>query len=207
LAEPRVAGSDDATVEVEMESDESWLRTSLETEAVKGLRACRRHLADGLIDAYELKWAALAVTTSLQSFIVSTYRSVELATWDEAGRRGLEEYERGERSTPPSASEVHLPAFLALCEKLRDEQEWKPTSETWSDLERLRDLRDAFMHFRPRGWSIEAPHLRAAVRAALEAIAYIIEKEPGDFRWYDEQLQRAAIAELPVARRLATEAP
>lgn len=187
-----------------MESDEGWLRTNELVEAVKGLRACRRHLAEGLTDAYELKWAALAVTIALQSFIVDTYRSVEIIGWDRRVLRRFEAWERGE-GEPVTADDVHLPPFLALCEKLRDEKGWEPDAETWEQIERLGELRDQFMHFKPKGLAIEAEFLRAAIRAALAAIEYIIVQQPGDFRWDDPGLERAAHIELRAARRLTGE--
>lgn len=42
-----------------MESDADWLRTDELTEGLKGLRQARKMLAEGLVDAYESKWAAV----------------------------------------------------------------------------------------------------------------------------------------------------
>jgi hypothetical protein len=188
-----------------MDSNADWLRTNGHVEAVKGLRVCRQHLAAGLVDSYELKWACLAVTTSLQSFIVETFSSVELLGRDPRLSAALTDYEAGERTTAPSATDVRLPPFLGMCEWLRDERGWEPNSSTWTGLENLRQVRDEFMHFKSRGWSIEAALLRDAIRAALDAISYVIDHEPGAFQWYDDALEQAARRELAVAQFLAAE--
>lgn len=188
-----------------MDSNADWLRTNGHVEAVKGLRVCREHLAAGLVDTYELKWACLAVTTSLQSFVVETFTSAELISRDQRLSTALAEYENGERTTLPTVSDIRLPSFLGLCKWLRDEQGWGPSPSTWNGLKNLQQVRDGFMHFKPRGWSIEAALLRDAIRAALNAIGYVIDNEPGDFRWYDEALEQTARRELAVARFLAAE--
>jgi hypothetical protein len=188
-----------------MDSNPDWLRTNEYVEAVKGLRVCRQHLAAGLVDSYELKWACLAVTTSLQGFIAATFTSVELVGRDPRLSAALAAYEAGERATAPSLAEVRLPSFLGMCEWLRDERGWEPSPSTWTAVDNLRQVRDGFMHFKPRGWSIQASLLREAIRAALDAIGYVIDNEPGAFRWDDDDLEQAARRELAVAHLLATE--
>lgn len=189
-----------------MDSDMHWLRTDVQVEALKGLRTCRRHLSDATEDAYELKWAALAITTSLQAFIIWTYRSIEVLAWDPKALAQFEEWEEGDRNGGVlSPTEPHLPSFLPLCQKLRDERGWEADAETWECLERLRDLRNDFMHFKPKGWSISADFLRAAIRAALDAVGYVVANEPGAFIWYDDDIKVAVQAELRAARALAEE--
>lgn len=183
-------------------SDDVWLRTDLEHEAVASLRFCRRQLEAATNDAYELKWAALAVTQALSAFIVKTYRSVDLLYWDDRTRRTMAAYEAGERPLPPAPSEVRLPPFVSLCETLRDERGWQVRDDQWELIEELGRVRNDFVHFKPKGWSLAVVGLRASIAAALDGIAHVINHEPGDFLWYDEAMRDKARDDLATAMEL-----
>lgn len=184
-----------------MESDTEWMRTDLHTKAVRGLETCRRHLEAGKVDAYELKWAALALTTSLQAFIMCTYRSIEIIGWHDRTRREFNQWYEGDLEGDAPKLEPRVPPFMPLCAKLRDERGWEPSDGTWQRLKQLRDLRDAFMHFKPRGWSIEAAYLRESIAAGLEAVAHVLANRPGTFL-LDEAQTEAAARELELVQRL-----
>jgi hypothetical protein len=182
------------------ESDDVWLRTDLEHEAVASLRFCRRQLEAAASDSYEMKWAALAVTEALSAFVVKTYRSVDLLYWDARTRREMVAYEAGERPLPPAPSEVWLPPFVKLCERLRDEHGWAVDAEQWDLIEELGSVRNDFVHFKPKGWSLAIAGLRASIAVSLDGIAHVVEREPGAFLWYDEALRDQARDDLATAR-------
>lgn len=183
-------------------SDDVWLRTDLEHEAVASLRFCRRQLEAAANDSYELKWAALAVTESLSAFVVKTYRTVDLLYWDDRTRRAMAAYEAGERQLPPAPSEVWLPPFVKLCERLRDELGWAVDDDQWELIQKLGMVRNDFVHFKPKGWSIAVVGLRASIAASLDGIAHVVDREPGSFVWYDDALRDRARDDLANAKAL-----
>lgn len=186
-----------------MESDARWLRTDPLTEGHKGLRTARRTLAEGLVDAYELKWAALAVVTSLQGFVVATHSGIEVLGWDVKALKRFQAWERGEVDAEMSRSDVWLPPFHVICEKVR-ERGWEPDDETWDLLLRLNEIRDTFIYFGSMGLSAEAAWLRSACRAGLAAVRFLVDNATPNV-WPDEATERQVKYELSVAERLADE--
>lgn len=189
-----------------MDSDSTWLRTNPLTEAVKSLSVARRHLGEGLLDAYELKWAVLAITWSTQAFIISSFSPAQVGSWHPPYRKALAAWWDDPSGSPPYVGDVHLPNFLGLCQKLRNEKGYDPSDETWALLEGLNELRDGFVHFKPKARSIEAALLRERCRAALDVIQWVVDHALTSATWPSDELEAATRRELSVAHSLAREA-
>lgn len=183
-----------------MDSDTDWLRTDELTEGVKGLRQARELLAAGLVDAYELKWAALAVVTSLQGFIVAVHSSMEVLSWDSKAMKQFEAWQAGEAESVVPTGDVRLPSFRPLCEKVK-QRGWQPDDDTWDHLMRLNEIRDTFMHYTSGGLSAEARWIREACAAGLAAIRFLVEDATSNV-WPDDETEQMVCRELDVAERL-----
>lgn len=183
-----------------MESDADWLRTDTLTEGLKGLQLARRMLAEGFVDAYELKWAALAVVTALQGFIVAAHRGVEVLAWDPKAMKQFQAWRAREADSGVPPRGVRLPPFRPLCEKVK-ERGWQPDDDTWGNLMRLNEIRDAFMHYPGGGLSAEARWIREACAAGLAAIRFLVD-DAASIVWPDEQTEQVVRHELGVAERL-----
>lgn len=190
---------------VGMNNDSTWLRTDELTEAVRSLSVARRHLAEGLTDAYELKWAVLALTWSTQGFIVCSFSPAQVGSWSPRFAEALAKWREDPSGELPDVGSARLPNFLGLCEKLRDHKGYRPDDEAWTLLRELNELRDEFVHFKPRARSIEAAYLRERCRAALDVIDWIIENVFTSAEWPDDELRETTRREVRVARRLAEE--
>lgn len=153
-----------------------------------------------LVDAYELKWAALAVVTSLQGFIVAVHRSMEVLSWDPKAMKQFERWQAGEENSVVPTSDVRLPSFRPLCEKVKD-RGWQPDDATWGQLMRLNEIRDTFMHYTSGGLSAEARWVREACAAGLAAIRFLVDDATSNV-WPDDETEQTVRRELDVAEQL-----
>ncbi len=71
----------------------------------------------------------------------------------------------------------------------------RTTAEQDADAERLNELRRAFMHFTPKGWSIEEAWLPRMVLNATDIIEQLLLQHPANtFRLDDDQKGRVKTA-------------
>ena len=185
-----------------MESDAVWLRSDPLTEGVKGLTMTRRMLEEGQTDAYHLKWAVFAVVNATEGFVVASHRSVEVLTWDSTTREQLRAWDRGERDSPPALSDVRMPPFRQMLEKVR-ELGWDADEDTEHWASELAGLRDAFMHFKNIGWSVAADGMRQAIWGGAAAVRFLLDRSTSNM-WPDDEMMEAAFTELREVQRLCS---
>lgn len=183
-----------------MESDPFWLRTDPLTEGVKGLSMTRRMLEEGQTDAYLLKWAVLAIVNAIEGFVVASHRGVEVLAWDGTTREQLRAWEQGQRDSPPALSDVRMPPFRQMLEKVR-KLGWDPDEGTGYWVSELADLRDAFVHFKRIDWSVAAAGMREAIRAGAATVRFLLDRSTSNM-WPDDELLEAAFADLQEVERL-----
>lgn len=185
-----------------MESDPFWLRTDPLTEGVEGLSMTRRMLEESQTDAYLLKWAVLAIVSAIEGFAVASHRSVEVLGWDRTTREQLQAWDMGKRVSPPALSDVRMPSFRQMLEKVR-ELGWDPDEDTWYWVSELAGLRDAFVHFKRIGWSVEAARMQEAIRAGAATVRFLLDHSTSH-TWPDDELREAVFADLQEVERLCS---
>lgn len=190
-----------------MDPIDDWLTTDELTEAVKSLSVARRHLAEALVDPYELKWASLALVQSAQGFIVSSFFPVDVAYWDDGKYdypARMAAWEQDRTGPIPDPMQARLPAWRPLCERYCSERSYQPRDETWQALLDLGEFRDTFIHYRPHGLAVQAERLRTDCAAALDLIHHALRGDYLRSRFESNEAHARVQHELRIAQRHAT---
>jgi hypothetical protein len=98
-----------------------------------------------------------------------------------------------------------MDVFLSLYDKVKSDvvcryvhsKKFVPGASHDSSMIKLNELRNAFVHFLPEVWAIEAAGLPAICLDCLE-VAYFLAWESGTILWHDEKLSRRAQTALSV---------
>lgn len=156
-----------------------WLRTNEHTEAVMGLEAFYSHLLRVKRDPYYWKWAVIALQNSVQGFMVCALRGTNnlAILTPKSAQQWVKARERGE----PLSDEV-LDGFLNLYKKIKgnlmiqyvDSQKFIPKGKQGSSIKRLNSLRRDFVHFAPKGLSLEVSGLPEICLDVLVIIDFLV---------------------------------
>ena len=183
-----------------------YLRTNEHEEAVRSLEWAELQARGLPTDPYMWKWVIIALHNATQGFMVlslwngnglNTLRPKVAAKW-------LRAYEAG----GPFPAEK-LDEFLNLYAKVKDANYFSTVgagpfhpapSSDWS-LERLNEFRNTFIHFTPKGWSLELAGLPAICLDALALIEYLVEDSTA-IRWYRLALQSRSKRAIKRLRKL-----
>lgn len=181
-----------------MEASNDYLRTDEIRELVEALRKVADELEAAKSDSYAWKWAIIAMQNAVQNAIVAAISGTAQlgALTKRAAREWLEAYENDRTNHP----EPWLANFLELYERMKAQTGFAATAEGNKDVERLVSFRNDFMHFAPKGWSIQLAGLPRILRNALSIIEHLGWK--GHITWYEEEDQEAARASVDLIRVL-----
>jgi hypothetical protein len=184
---------------------EHWLRTDEIDESVSALRMMRDTTSKVANDVYQWKWIIIASHNALQGFMVLALRNGNNLTIMPGKLAGkwLEAY-RADKPLP----EERLDSFPNLYQKIKGEEmerlvmsrRFAATAEHDRCVKKLQDLRNDFIHFVPKGWSIEVsglPSLCLTVLGIIEFLGW----ESFNVLWHKEgqrEEAKAIIDELKV---------
>lgn len=184
---------------------ENWLRTDELEESVSALRMMRDTALKVANDLYQWKWIVIASHNALQGFMVLALRNGNNLTVmpDKLAGKWLEAY-RADKPLP----EERLDSFPNLYKKIKGAdmerlvmgRRFTATAEQDRCVKQLQDLRNEFIHFIPKGWSLEATGLPSLCLTIVEIIEFI-GWESSNVLWYkDGQREEAEsiISELKV---------
>jgi hypothetical protein len=183
---------------------EHWLRTDEMEEAVSGLEAASEWSAHIAERADYWKWVILALHNATQGFMVLALRGSDglrplknhiAAEWRAAYREGgkypVEE----------------LDSFLNLYKKVKSDdmlffahsKKFVPVRSQGRSIKRLNLLRNNFVHFLPRSWSLEVSGLPQVAEDCL-ALVEFLGFESGNVVWFEEILRDRTSAALTRAQ-------
>lgn len=183
-----------------------YLRTNEKEDAVRSIEWFARLVTEASKDPHQWKWALVALHGAAQGFMV-------LALWwgnglhalrDRVAAKWLEAYRNG----GPFPVEK-LDEFLNLYAKVKDDKllpglgarNFTPGATHDESMRRLNDLRNQFIHFTPKGWSIELALLPKVCLDALDLIEWL-GWESDAILWYNNAHRSRARRALSRARRL-----
>ncbi len=167
------------------------LNTDEETEAVRALEQTAVQLAQVGSDPYLWKWVIIALHNALQGFMVLALQG----TWNirvlkKADAKQLwEATERGD--TEAMFKRYDLEFFLGLYEMIKKERHmnqychskpFKPGGTHTRSVKRLNELRNEFVHFVPKSWSLAVEDLPRVVKDGTDVISFLV-LESNNITW------------------------
>lgn len=187
-----------------MTNEHVWFYSSNFMEGVRSLRVARLHLAAGVVDAYELKWAVLATVSSVQGFIASAFTTSEIATWDADWMKQFRQWRTNQSAADfPDVAGVFLPSFLGLVGKVEEHRDYVPAPEVTQKLKALNKYRDMFMHWGRVSRAIRANDLRESCGAGMDVISFLVATPQVRDQFVNEGARHGFVHELSVAVELA----
>lgn len=181
-----------------------YLRTNHWTDAVMSLETAREFCATVTVDAHRWKWVLIAVHSAVQGFMALALEqgNALLVMKDQVAAKWLKAHASG-----APYPEEQMDFFLSLYEKVKSDEvcryaesrRFVPGASHDSSMKKLNELRNGFVHFSPKVWSIELAGLPSICLDCLD-VAHFLAWESGTIIWHDGELSRRAQAALAILR-------
>lgn len=171
----------------------NWLRTDELREAVLAICMVKEMLNRVNDEPYYWKWVVLALHNALQGFMVLALRGSDglSVLKDDCAKAWLDAYERGDGNYP----EARLKRFLELykdikSDKMRiygDSRPFRPQGTQGRSVKLLNRLRNEFIHYTPKSWSLEISGLPKVVEDCIGVISFLA-FESRNVVWHEESM-------------------
>lgn len=155
-----------------------YMRTDEESEAVAALAMVARMAGEVTSDIYAWRWVVLALHNAVQGFMALSLRHGNgflalsprcFAAWMDAYENNGE-YPREELDT-----------YLNLYKKVKSRdigsvggnRPFTPSGSQGRSIRKLNELRNEFIHFTPKGWSLEVTGLPQICMDCLKLVAFL----------------------------------
>jgi len=155
-----------------------YLRTDEREEAVRSLEFARSQAALLSDDPYAWKWILISLHNAVQGFMVLALRNGNglLALRDHIAAKWLKVYREGGEYPVEK-----LDDFLSLYEKVKKPSNFHRVSAACFagseardlSMKRLNDIRNEFIHFTPKGWSLQMAGLPQICLDGLDLIRHL----------------------------------
>lgn len=157
------------------------LHTDEYEEILATLRACRRFLALAAEDVTYWKWVFIALHNGVQGcMVVALTRSDRFGAMDpEQERKWHDAYARKEEL--PRVKEKLL-SFSKLYERIKKKgalqssavERFEPSGTQGYSMKKLNEIRDDFIHFTPKSWSLDLNGAPLLAADCLEVAAFLV---------------------------------
>ena len=175
-----------------------YLRTDEEAEAANAMQMAA-HFAEELEGDPRLwRWVIIALHNAIQGAMVLSLRHGNglLALTDECFKQWMEAHE----SQTPYPVEK-LDSYLNLYKKVKHtkigqiggNQRFVAKGSEGKNIKRLNSLRNEFIHFTPKGWSLEIDGLPQICQDASRLVSFLGWETQNIF-WYSEQSKAETLA-------------
>lgn len=185
-----------------------YLRTDEREEAVRSLEWAEIQARALLDDPYQWKWVLISLHNAVQGFMVLALWDGNglLALRDKVAAKWLEAYRNG----GPYPAEK-LDEFLNLYKKVKDENNFhvigagpfSPSATHDNSFECLNSFRNEFIHFTPKGWSLELAGLPRVCLDVLDLAEFFGWKSTAILWYKQDHVKRAKRALKRLRRSLA----
>jgi len=139
-----------------------WLRTDEREEVLKTLSACRDFLKKVHEDKSYWKWVFISLHNAIQGAMVVALRRTDGfgPIREDIEKKWYKKYRETGESGPINEKLMNFPD---LYEKIKREEtlQWTsvtaykpPSNQDWA-MKKLNSIRNEFIHFTPKGWSLE----------------------------------------------------
>ena len=165
-----------------------YLRTDEELETVDAIRMALRFAEEVRCDNTRWKWVIIALHNATQGMMVLALKRKDRANVFSRNDADKVRVARETRSLPPP--DPYLDKFINLYDKvklIRGAGSYFLSPELDADdLKRLNDIRNVFIHFTPKSWSLELAGLPRFCLVATRLIAFLGWETDSVF-WYSDQ--------------------
>lgn len=170
-----------------------YLQTNHWTDAVASLEAAQEFCARVTLDEHHWKWVLMAVHSAVQGFMALSLEHGNglLVLRDCIAKKWLEAHNSGKQYP-----EEKMDFFLSLYEKVKSDVvcryhgSKKFTAESSHDysMKKLNELRNDYIHFTPKGWSIELIGLPLVAMKCIE-VAIFLAFDSLAIIWHDNDMR------------------
>lgn len=179
-----------------------YLRTDEEAETANAVKMAAQFAQQAHEDPHLWRWIIIAIHNAAQGTMVLSLRHGNglLALTDKCFKAWMQAYDKNE--TPPPEK---LDNYLSLYRKVRHSKwgqvggnkRFVPSGSEGKDIKDLNTLRNAFIHFTPKGWSLEVDGLPRICLSTARLISFLALETQNVF-WHSEesriQLQQSLAA-------------
>jgi len=186
-----------------------YLRTDEVEEAISATEMVAESVAAVKVDIYRWKWALIALHSAVQGFMVLALRGSNglVALKDDVAAAWLDAYEK---NLP--LPEERLDSYENLYRKVKGDRmliyghskKFVPNGSQGSSINKLKDLRDDFIHFVPKGWSLEVSGLPRIFGDCIDFIEFL-GWECGNVLWHEAAFESRARIAIGSARAAIVE--
>ena len=186
-----------------------YLRTDEVEEAISATEMVAESVAAVKVDIYRWKWALIALHSAVQGFMVLALRGSNglVALKDDVAAAWLDAYEK---NLP--LPEERLDSYENLYRKVKGDRmliyghskKFVPNGSQGSSINKLKDLRDDFIHFVPKGWSLEVSGLPRIFGDCIDFIEFL-GWECGNVLWHEAAFESRATIAIGSARAAIVE--
>ena len=169
--------AESATVFRMSQQQGTWLRADYPDEGVLALEMLVEQLRQIENDVYRWKWAIVVGHNALHAFMVAALQATNhLGAYSDSYTKHWEQqYSRGLPATRQEKL-ADFPVLLERVQKLKgfvDGSPYLPTDEEKERIGKLNKWRGEFIHYKPRGLSLEVSGFPEILRVTLEAIRFL----------------------------------
>jgi len=201
--------------ETKLSEAPGWVRTDEWRDVLASIRHCAISLNDTEQSDGAWKWVVLSLHSALQGAMVCHLSGTaemgaltekcakEWSDWHQRDGRGEIEWLERDEHLETKRREDHPPNDRIACapvlfKRLGSESERvehgggqviEITDRQRKAFDRLHELRNEFVHFSPKGWSVEIDFIQGAMPDMLDIIARIVEDSWSFRHVNDEQLK------------------
>ena len=169
-----------------------YYRTDEETEAADALAVAARFAGELASDMRMWRWIIIALHNAVQGFMVLSLRHGNglLALTDDSAAEWLKAYEQDAKEFPNE----QLDSYLGLYKKVKSSKwgtvggnrRFVPQGTQGRSIRKLNRIRNDFIHFTPKGWSLELAGLPQISLDALAVVSFL-GWETTNIHWHDEE--------------------
>jgi hypothetical protein len=155
-----------------------YLRTDEEVETANAMQMAAQFASSLSTDLHLWRWVIIALHNAAQGAMVLSLRHGNglLALSDESHSAWMAAYDKGE-TLPPEKLDTYLNLYKKVKHKewgqIGGNTRFAPAGTEGGDIKRLNSLRNEFIHFTPKGWSLEVDGLPRIALAAARLISFL----------------------------------
>lgn len=174
-----------------------YLRTDEEVDAAEAMSVAARFAEEVELDLHKWRWLIIALHGAAQGVMVMSLRHGNglLSLTDKSAAAWMKAYE-ADTKLPP----VKLDNYLNLYAKVKDielgclggNQRFIPFETEDEDIERLNFIRNDFIHFTPKGWSLQIDGLPRIALATARLIGFIAADTQNIF-WHSQDARERLV--------------